>query len=324
MDEFELISSFFKPLARGYDGSLGLTDDAALITPPPGCELVVTTDAICSGIHFIGTEDAALIAQKLLRVNLSDLAAMGAKPLAYVLSLQLPKDTSPNWVKSFAQGLHSDQEQFGIHLAGGDTTSSYGPLSCSITAFGSIPAGNALKRSGAKEGDAIYVTGTLGDSAMGLGLLQKRITHPLACDQEAWLIGRYFMPQPRVTFGQGLIGIAHSAMDISDGLVQDLGHICAASGVGAVIGRHLLPLSDGARSLTQADESHWEYCLGGGDDYELLFTAAKERNQTIQTLAAAIGIVVTPIGFITEGTSVQVEDEQGNILLVPRKGFAHF
>ena len=324
MNEFDLITAYFKPLAHGFDGSLNLTDDAAILTPPAGHELVVTTDAINAGVHFLGNEDAALIAQKALRVNLSDLAAMGATPLAYLLSLQLPKNTPAEWVKRFAEGLQHDQAQFQIHLAGGDTTSTHGPLSCSITAFGTVPNGKALRRNGAKVGDIVYVTGTIGDSAMGLGLLQKRIGQTLLGAEEAWLIGRYFLPQPRTTFGQGLIGIASSAMDISDGLVQDLEHICSASGVGATIGRHLLPLSDGAITLTSTDEVLFEYALAGGDDYELLLTAAPKHDADVRTLAASAGIPVTPIGFIAMGNSVKLEDADGQMLSVPRKGFAHF
>jgi thiamine-monophosphate kinase len=306
MNEFDLIKNHFAPLAKDFSGSLNLTDDAAIITPPVGCDLVVTKDAMCEGVHFIGHEDAALIAQKLLRVNLSDLAAMGATPLAYLLSLQLPKNTTSDWIKRFANGLLRDQNTFSIHLAGGDTTSNLGPLSCSITAFGTVKTGNALKRSGAKIGDSIYVSGTLGDSALGLKCLLEKHSNPFLED-------RYFLPQPRMELGTSLVGIASSAMDISDGLIQDVGHICTASNVGAIIHRELLPLSKAAASMVKNDPNLWEAIYAGGDDYELLFTASDPI--TING--------ITRIGEIVSGADVLLKDYE-NIIAVTRKGFAHF
>jgi thiamine-monophosphate kinase len=324
MNEFDLIAAYFKPLTKGYEGSLSLTDDAAIISSTPGFDLVVTKDAICESIHFLGHEDPVLIAQKLLRVNLSDLAAMGAKPLAYLLSLQLPKDTSPDWVKRFAQGLEKDQEQFGIHLAGGDTTSSHGLLACSITAFGTIPTGKALRRSRAQVGDIIYVSGTLGDSALGLGLIQGKNTSSLSSDERTWLEQRYFIPQPRVELGQRLVGLANAAMDISDGLMQDLGHICEESGVGAALHRHLLPLSAPAKALIGSHPNLWDSVFAGGDDYELLFTIPTERQAEIPLLSAQLRLPLTAIGHISSVQGVTIEDQQGQVLSVPRKGFAHF
>ena len=324
MNEFDLIATVFKPLSMGYSGSLGLTDDAAIITTPYGSELVATMDAICAGVHYIGDEDAGLIAQKLLRVNLSDLAAMGAVPLTYLLSVQLPKNTQAQWLQSFADGLHRDQIQFGIYLAGGDTSSTLGPASFSVTALGHVGTGKALRRSSAKAGDIIYVTGTLGDSAMGLGLLQKRITISLPSDQETWLKDRYFLPQPRLSFGQGLVDTAHAAMDISDGVLQDLGHICTASNVGATIHRNKLPLSNAASALIRADARLWDDVLSGGDDYELLFTVPPQYQRQIESLSKATGIAATAIGVITEDKVLNVEDENGQLLSIPRKGFAHF
>jgi len=329
MNEFDLIATYFKPLAGGYDGSLNLSDDAAIINPPPGHDLVVTKDAICAGIHFLGNEDATLIAQKLLRTNLSDLAAMGAKPLAYLLSLQLPKNTNADWIKRFAEGLAQDQNQFGIHLAGGDTTSSNGLLACSITAFGTVPTGKALRRNAAKVGDIIYVSGMLGDSALGLHLL----CHPGDVSPEAlakgegrdpFLTDRYYLPQPRLELGQNLIGIAHAAMDISDGLLQDLGHICKASGVGATLHRHLLPLSKPANAIIKINPDLWEKIYAGGDDYELLFTVPTDKQKEITALAAKLQLPLTAIGHIAPGQAINLEDENGKNIPVPRKGFAHF
>ncbi len=250
MDEFDLIEKYFKPLARGFPGSLNLTDDAAVFSIPAGCELVVTTDAISEGVHFIGDEAPELIARKLLRVNLSDLAAMGATPLCYFLAGMLPKTTEAHWVKRFAEGLAEDQKQFRINIAGGDTISTHGALSLSVTALGTVPKGKALRRSGAKPGDIIYVSGTLGDSALGLSCHCEQSS---ACKtQDPFLINRYLLPEPRIALGQKLIGIANACMDISDGLVQDLGHICKASGVGATIHRDKLPLSEAGAKIHQS------------------------------------------------------------------------
>jgi len=310
MDEFRLIDQYFKPLAAGFKGSLNLADDAAVITPPPGCDLVITKDAITAGVHFIGSEDASLIARKLLRVNLSDLAAMGAAPLAYFLAIMLPKDTKPEWVEKFAEGLAADQREFGIHLAGGDTISTQGPLSFSLTAMGTVPAGKALTRSAAKAGDTIYVSGTLGDSALGLQALRKG-------PRNDFLEQRYLLPQPRMALGQKLYGIAHAVMDISDGLLQDLGHICKASGVGAKVERHRLPLSAAASALIQKDDRLWDCITSGGDDYELLFTAPEENRAVAESLGTAIGT-------ITEGSGITLLDASGCELPVTHSGFRHF
>jgi thiamine-monophosphate kinase len=315
MDEFGLIERYFKPLSTGFSGSLNLSDDAAIISPPPGHELVITKDAISQGVHYLGHESPALIARKLLRTNLSDLAAMGATPLCYFLAVMLPKNTTPEWLESFAQGLQQDQKEFGIHLAGGDTIATLGTPSFSLTALGTVPAGKSLRRGGAQIGDIIYVSDTLGDSALGLMMLQKNIPSP-ALEQ------RYYLPEPRLALGQQLLGIAHAAMDISDGLLQDLGHICAQSQVGATLYRDRLPLSEATQALVHQDAALWNAVLSGGDDYELLFTAAP--NAPIETLARSLNLRLTAIGEITVENAVRVLDENKNIISVPRKGFAHF
>jgi len=317
MDEFDLIETYFKPLSQGYGGSLGLKDDGAIIAVPPGQELVITKDAISAGVHFIGDESPPLIAKKLLRVNLSDLAAMGAQPLAYFLALMLPKDMKAEWVKNFAQGLEEDQREFGIHLAGGDTISTYGPLSFSITALGTILAGKALRRSGARPGDGIYVSGTLGDSTLGLLSLQQG-------KGESFLEQRYLVPQPRIVLGRKLQGIAHATMDISDGLMQDLSHICRASGVGAVIHRAHIPLSPQAAALISKESALWSAPLCGGDDYELLFTAAEEQASQLNAVAIALNLSLTRIGTINKSANIQLLDESGNECELAYKGFKHF
>lgn len=310
MQEFDLIKTYFAPLAKGFSGSLGLSDDAAVFTVPEGYELVVTKDAISEGIHFIGSEDATLIAGKALRVNLSDLAAMGAEPICYFLALMLPKDTKEEWVERFADGLRATQEEFSIHLAGGDTTSAHGKISISITALGQLPKGEALKRSGARAGDAVYVSGTLGDAALGLKLLATNNQQPTT---ENYLINRYLTPQPRLTLGQALRVIVSSAMDISDGLVQDMGHICAASGVGAKIYEDALPISAAA----QQRPDYLEAALSGGDDYELLFTVPPEKKYLVPEGCTKIGEIIAGIGVCVLG-------KNGEEISLNKKGFSHF
>lgn len=322
MREFELIASAFSPLTQGFDGSLALRDDAALLRVPEGHELVVTKDAICEGVHFMGSEAPDWIAKKLLRCNLSDLAAMGAQPLCYFLAIMVPKGTQQAWLTQFAHGLAEDQKLFGISLAGGDTVGSMGPFSASVTAMGLVKRGTALRRNGAKPGDRIYVSGSLGDSALGLALLQERLRAEVSVADSLWLKERYFLPQPRMALGQKLVGLAHSAMDISDGLVQDLGHICAASGVGAVLHRKLLPLSDAAKHVLELHDV-WDAVLTGGDDYELLFTAPPSAAENIAVLAQELHLPLTAIGEIVAGEGVSVLDEHGMDVTPKHGGFRH-
>ncbi len=322
MDEFDLIRRYFAPLAAGFPGSLNLTDDAALIDIPAGKELVITKDAISEGIHFLGTEDAGLIARKLLRVNLSDLAAKGAAPLCYMLAAVLPASIDERWIAGFAEGLKADQQAFNIHLAGGDTTSTHGPLSLSLTALGLVDKGKMIKRSGAKNGDYIFVSGTLGDAALGLMSLTGELNPSFQRDDE--LEQRYFLPQPHVALGGKLQGIASSCMDISDGLVQDLGHICTTSGVGATIHQHKLPLSKSVQGLVEKYPDLWEAVTGGGDDYELLFTAPAMQVVRLEKLAQETGVPITAIGEITSGKTVELLDASGQQVPVTHKGFKHF
>lgn len=309
MNEFDLIKTYFAPLAYGFPGSLNLTDDAAVIDVPDGMQLVVTKDAIVEGVHFLGSEDAALIARKLLRVNLSDLAAKGATPLCYLLAVMLPASTTEAWIKDFASGLATDQQEFSIALAGGDTTRTNGTLCLTLTALGLVSQGQMLKRRGARAGDGVYVSGTLGDAALGLLCLQGALSRNTALEH------RYFLPEPRLALGKQLLGIATSAMDISDGLVQDLGHICAASGVGAVIERGCIPLSDVARAAIKHNSASWETILAGGDDYEILFTAPEGK---------VTSLPVTRIGTVVAESSVRVLDESGKDIPIAKRGFTHF
>lgn len=314
MSEFTYINKYFAPLTQDSE-SFGLTDDAAIITVESNHKLVMTKDAMTSGVHFFPDDNPYKLAQKLLRTNLSDLAAMGAKPLYYMLALILPKETTEEWVAEFCKGLAHDQNEFGIRLLGGDTVSHEGELTMSLTAFGTVLGDNKLLRSGAKTGDDIYVSGTIGDSSLGLEVIQNNIE-----DYED-LRNRYYIPNPRVELGQKLLGIASSCMDISDGLVQDLGHICSASNVGAEIRQDKIPLSQQALQLLEQQPELANRILSGGDDYELLFTVPQGKVGLLENLS---GTPVTKIGTITEGSAAVTLDRDCNIVQLEKRGYNHF
>ncbi len=322
MNEFDVIARYFSPLAAGDNAALGLKDDAALLHPLPGHELVITKDAIVAGVHFTGNEHPGLIARKCLRMNLSDLAAMGAAPYGYFLALMLPQTIDSAWLQSFAQGLRADQECYGITLLGGDTTRTCGPLSMSITALGYVPQGQALKRSGAMVKDDVYITGTLGDAALGLRVAKNEL--PTSSAMHQYLLDRYQLPEPRVKLGQALRNVATSCIDISDGLVQDLEHICECSKVGATIYMPFIALSDAAQSLLPSIKHSHEVTLTGGDDYELLFTAPQDAAMALQALSAQLGVPVTRIGTIDNGQTVSVMDTANKPISLSRKGYSHF
>lgn len=315
MDEFGFIRRLLAPLAG--PGALGLTDDAALLSPSPGHALVLTKDALVEGVHFTGREAARDIARKALRVNLSDLAAMGACPRAYLLALMLPAYADETWLTDFAAGLAADQKEFAITLLGGDTTRMPGPLSLCVTMLGEMPQGSALTRGGAKAGDGIFVTGTIGDSALGLRAAQG----------EAFggaVLQRYLLPQPRIALGQKLVGLASSCMDVSDGLAQDMGHIARASGMHAELQAAQVPLSDAVRGAVDAGVFTLVDAVTGGDDYELLFTAPPEAEPKLAALAQQTGVAVTRIGLIRSGEGVELLDETGAPITLTRQGWRHF
>jgi thiamine-monophosphate kinase len=320
--EFERIATFFAPLAAGFPGALGLTDDAAILRPAEGAELVVTTDTIVAGVHYIGDEPPGLVAQKLLRVNLSDLAAKGARPVAYTLNIALPPELEDAWLERFCAGLAADQQRFGIALAGGDSVATPGPVTLTITAFGEIAAGGMLRRSGARPGDRIYVSGTIGDGALGLKVLRGRLAGIAASQRDA-LVERYRLPQPRVACGARLVGIAHAAMDISDGLVADLGHIADMSGVAAVVEAASVPLSTAAAAALEIEPEMRDAVRGGGDDYALLFTAPPDAASSFAALAAELGLPLTAIGRIEAGRGVRVVDAAGAEIALARAGYTH-
>ena len=311
--EFSLIARHFRPLAG--PGALELGDDAALMTPPPGRELVLTADAMVAGVHFLASDPAELIGRKLLRVNLSDLAAKGAVPLSYLMTVSAPKDTPDAWFAGFAAGLAQDQAHYGVTLLGGDTTSTPGALSLSLTMIGHVAPGTAIRRVGAQELDEIWVTGTIGDGALGLAAAQGRIADP-----SGWLLDRYCLPQPRV--GLRLAGIASAGMDVSDGLVQDLGHLCRANGLTAVIIADRVPLSDAAAA---AGPDWRETCLTGGDDYELLLAVPPARAGALGAAARQCGVQITRIGHFRRGPGeVVLHQANGEPLAVTKPGWSHF
>lgn len=322
LGEFERIDRYFKPLARDFDGALGLCDDAALLPSPAGETLVATADAVIEGVHYLPGEAPGRLACKALRVNLSDLAAMGARPLAYLLTMALPTSAGDEWLAAFTEGLRQDQQRYGVHLAGGDTVATPGPTTIAITAIGAVPEGSAILRSGARTGDHVWVSGTVGDGA--LGLLEARGDLPdLAAADRDTLAGRYRLPEPRVDLGPRLRGLASAAADVSDGLIGDLGHICAASGVGAIVEAERVPLSTAARAAIAADPALRPVALAGGDDYELLFTAASKAAAELGRIAAELGLPLTRIGEIVAGSGVTMTESDGRTTDLP-PAWQHF
>ncbi len=311
--EFALIARHFRPLAG--PGALGLGDDAALLAPPSGRELVLTVDAMIAGVHFLPNDPPDLVGRKLLRVNLSDLAAKGATPLGYLMTVAAPRDTPDEWFAGFAAGLAQDQREFNVTLLGGDTTSTPGPVALSLTIIGHVAPGTMVRRAGARPGDGVWVTGTIGDGALGLAVAQGRLTDPTG-----HLHRRYLLPQPRV--GLAIAGVASAGMDVSDGLVQDLGHLCRAGDLAAEIDAALLPLSPPAR---QAGPDWLSTILTGGDDYELLLAVPPDREAALRDAARAAGIPVTRIGGFRAGPpGVMVRGPDGKPLSLAKGGWSHF
>lgn len=322
-DEFQVIADLFAPLARSYPGALGLTDDVALLAADGDDETAATVDAMVAGVHFLPDDPPDLVARKLIRVNLSDLAAKGARPFAVMLAAAFPRGVDLDWLCQFASGLGEDLATFGVALIGGDTVATPGPLTLSLTALGKVGRGRAVLRSGACAGDDIWVSGSIGDGA--LGLLAARDGWPeLGAEHEEFLAGRYRLPQPRLSLGAGLPGLAHAGMDVSDGLVQDLGHICQASSLAAEIDATAVPLSPAAQAALAADHSLLATILTGGDDYELLFTAPATARPAVEALGRRAGVAVTRIGGMTAGTGVMVTDGDGQPMVLNQGGWRHF
>jgi thiamine-monophosphate kinase len=311
--EFSLIARHFRPLAG--PGALDLLDDAAVFTPPPERDLVVAADAMVAGVHFLPDDPPGLVGKKLLRVNLSDVAAMGATPLGYLMTVSAPRGTSDAWFAAFAAGLGEDQDRFGVSLLGGDTTSTPGPITLSLTILGTVARGRAIRRIGARAGHSIWLTGTIGDAALGLAALRGKLADPTG-----HLAARYRLPEPRL--GLRLAGIAAASIDVSDGLVQDLKHLCRAGGVRAEVDAEAVPLSEAARA---AGPDWSATCLTGGDDYELLLAVPSEREGALSVAAQEARIPVTRIGrFVNGAPEVVVRSADGVPLRFASGGWSHF
>jgi thiamine-monophosphate kinase len=317
--EFELIARYFQ---RGTGAAprveLGIGDDCALIDGGPESQWAVTTDMLVEGVHFLADVDPEALGHKALAVNLSDLAACGATPRCFFLALALPAVDEP-WLAAFSSGIFSLADRFGCALAGGDTTRSVQGVTISITALGDVPRGSALLRSGALAGDEIWVSGTLGDGALGLACRRGTVE---AGDAASQAIARLERPEPRVGLGERLRGVASSAIDVSDGLAGDLGHILETSGVAATVRWGAIPRSAALRRLSQ--EQQWQYVFGGGDDYELLFTASPAAAGAVESAARASGVSVARIGSIHAGRGLRVVDERGNAVDIAPRAFDHF
>lgn len=324
LGEFGRIERYLRPLAAGFPGALDLKDDAALVDVPPGHQLVVTTDAMVAGIHFLPADPPADIAHKLLAVNLSDLAAKGATPLAYSLVTSLPKDTPDSWLAAFAAGLGQGQARWGIHLAGGDSVSTAGPMNLTVSAMGLVPTGRMVRRAGAKPGDLVFVSGTIGDGVLGLMLALGTLDRPDSQRDADYLLSRLRRPEPRLPLAPVLIEHATAAADVSDGLVADAGHVARASGVRLVLDSAAVPVSEAALGLLAEWPGLLAEMLTGGDDYELVFTAPADRRDAIMAAAAGTGVPVTPIGRVEAGEGVAVLDRDGQPLSLGRGGWQHF
>ena len=324
--EDALIQRVFAPIAT-HEGAFGLTDDAAAVAPPPGCELVLTIDTLVAGVHFFADDPPGAIAKKALRVNLSDLAAKAADPLGFVISTALPEGVKPEWLDAFARGLGEDAAAYGFALFGGDTVRTPGPLTITVTAFGTVPAGGMVRRAGAAPGDWVVVTGTIGDATLGLALrrhLGPRGVGRLGARDKAHLADRYLLPQPRTRLAPVLRDHVRAAMDVSDGLAGDLAKMCALSGVGARIETALLPLSPAASAAVDGDPNLLERVVTGGDDYEILMAVAPGELDAFMSAAARVGVPVTAIGEVTAEPGLPVFYGPQGPMKLKQMSFSHF
>ncbi|RRQ23014.1 thiamine-phosphate kinase [Thiohalobacter thiocyanaticus] len=319
LNEFDLIARYFAGLTPARDDiRLGIGDDAAVVSVPPGHDLVIATDTLVAGVHFPPDTDPVAIGHKALAVNLSDLAAMGADPAWALLALTLP-EADAAWLAAFAEGFGRLASESGIALIGGDTTR--GPLTVTVTVHGRVPEGQALTRNGARPGDAIYVSGGLGAAAAALALREAD------ADPDALQASRLRLdyPEPRLALGRALRGLASAAIDISDGLLADLGHLCQASGVGAEIDVDAVPRHPALTQLVRGDDTTWyDWPLAGGDDYELCFTVPDAAQSRIAAVAESTGIALTRIGEITPGEGLECRHADGSAFRPGAGGYQHF
>jgi thiamine-monophosphate kinase len=324
--EERLIARYFGPLATD-PGALGLNDDAAVIRPPAGCDIVLTTDGVIAGVHFFPDDRPENVGRKVLRMNLSDLAAKGANPIGFLMSVALPAGIDEAWLGAFAEGLGEDAARYGCPLLGGDTDHTPGPIAVSIAAFGTVPHGKMVRRATAKPGDRVVVTGTIGDAALGLKLRRNqgelsqrwRLTAAMRDD----LVQRYLLPQPRNALAEAVLHHARAAMDVSDGLIGDLAKLCRASSVAAEIEVARVPLSAAARAALAADPALIETILTGGDDYEIVLTLAPNNLAAFRAEADKAGVAATEIGMVTSGQGARFVQD-GKALAFARPAYSHF
>jgi thiamine-monophosphate kinase len=323
VDEFDWIDQCLRPLAKDAPEALDLLDDAALIAPRPGFDLVVSADAIVEGVHFRADDPPDLVARKALRVNLSDLAAKGADPYAYLLTIAWPSRFGWTERRAFAAGLATDQAAFGLKLLGGDTTATPGPLTLSVTIFGWTPAGAMVRRGGARAGEVVLVSGTVGDGWLGLAASGGQ--GGFGAEDAAWLSDRYRLPQPRTALAQAVRAHASAAADVSDGLIADAGRIGRASGLGLDLDLDRLPLSPAAVRWLEG-QPDWAAALAalasGGDDYEIVCTAPTDRVPALRAAAAAAGVELNEVGCVRDGQGVGVL-AGGREQIVARAGYRH-
>jgi thiamine-monophosphate kinase len=323
--EDRLIADYFRPLAT-HPGAFGLGDDAAAIAPPPGCDLVLTTDGVIGGVHFLADDPPETVAKKALRINLSDLAAKGAAPLGFLMALALPATLSPDWLARFARGLGDDAAAYGCPLLGGDTDRSPGAVTVHIAALGTLPHGTMVRRNGARPGDIVVVTGTIGDAALGLRLRQGEAAEwGLDAPLHEHLIDRYRLPQPRTALAEALRRHATAAMDVSDGLAGDLAKLARASGVAAEVAVEAVPLSAAARAALAADPALIETVLTGGDDFEIIATVNPAHVEALRVAAASARVAMTTIGTVAAGKpGACFRTRDGRELTFSRPSFSHF
>jgi len=321
LSEFDLIQEYFQRPHHASRATLGIGDDCALLTPTPGMQTAISSDMLVEGRHFFAGEDALRLGHKSLAVNLSDLAAMGARPVGFTLALALPS-AERDWLAGFSQGLFALADAHNIELIGGDTTK--GPLTICITVFGELAPGRALRRSAALPGDDLWISGTLGDARLALAAYRGELATPLTDAEHTLAAVRMHTPIPRVALGVALAesGMAHAAIDISDGLVGDLGHILKRSGVGATLDVDALP--PGQVLATQNAALRRAYCAAGGDDYELCFTAPASARAAILSIAGSTATPVTRVGSIDAQAGLRLVDAQGAALDLGLAGFDHF
>lgn len=317
-----IVQTYLAPLARGYAGAYGLRDDCAALTVPSGMDLVVKTDPVMAGVHFLPDDDPADIAWKALAVNVSDLASKAAEPIAYLMALALPGPPTHEWMKAFALGLEEAQRAFGCHLVGGDTDRTTGPLTISVTVFGSVPAGRMVQRGAARVGDLLYVSGPIGDAALGLRLRRDftlATAWGLSPDRAERLVRRYLRPQPALHLRRVIASHASAAMDLSDGLAKDLGRMCRASGTGAVVRAADVPLSAEARAVVSRGTIGIADLVTGGDDYEVLMAVPRSNCMAFERDTS-----LAPIGEVVAGRDASFVDGDGKTLVLTRTGWDHF